>query len=203
MVKTDQELEVKFYLSQPDRLLEKIERLKGDLISPRVFELNLRFDLPTRELTKNFQVLRLRKDNASHLTYKGPAQDRVDVSARQEIEFEVSDFDSARAFLEALGYEAYISYEKYRATYSLDNVLIVIDEMPYGWFVEIEGPDAESIKSVAEKLQLKWETRITVSYMALFQKVKDNLKSEFSDLTFEKFDGVKVSAKDLDIIPAD
>jgi adenylate cyclase class 2 len=202
-VKTDQELEVKFYLSHPDRLLEKIEKLKGDLVSPRVFELNLRFDLPTRELTKNFRVLRLRKDNTSHLTYKGPAQDRVDVSARQEIEFEVSDFDSARAFFEALGYEAYIRYEKYRVTYSLDNVLVVIDEMPYGWFVEIEGPDAESIKLVTEKLQLKWETRITVSYMALFQQVRDNLKLEFSDLTFGNFNGVKVSAKDLNVIPAD
>ena len=77
----------------------------GDVqVQPRLFELNLRFDTPEGELSRGRKVLRLRQDTQALLTFKGPAQDRSDVAARQEIEFTVSDFLAARHFLEALGY---------------------------------------------------------------------------------------------------
>jgi len=40
---------------------------------------------------------------------------------------------------EALGYAVYMMYEKYRTTFRLDNLEVVLDELPYGNFVEIEG----------------------------------------------------------------
>jgi len=63
-------------------------------------------------------------------------------------------------------------YEKYRTSYKLDGVLVTLDEMPFGNFSELEGPDAESIRRVAEKLGVNWEARIADSYTALFAHLK-------------------------------
>ncbi len=89
-------------------------------------------------------MLRLRADQAAHLTFKGPGR-CAGRFGRQEIEFEVSDFGAARRLLEALGYRVYTSYEKYRETYRLGQVIIALDEMPFGTFAELEGPSAQEI----------------------------------------------------------
>ena len=103
-------------------------------------EINLRFDTPDGSLTRDRRVLRLRQDAGAVMTYKGPAQAWIEVSSRQEIEFQVSDFGAARRLLEALGYEVSVMYEKYRTTYTLDDLVIVLDEMPFGSFVGDRGP---------------------------------------------------------------
>jgi adenylate cyclase class 2 len=78
---------------------------------------------------------------------------------RRELEVTVDDFEAAR-LLEALGYKVMLMYEKYRADYRLDGVMITLDEMPYGNFTELEGLDAASIQAVAKETDLDWETRI-------------------------------------------
>ena len=50
-------------------------------------------------------------------------------------------------------------YEKYRTTYSLGDVLVTLDEMPYGHFSEIEGPNAARLQEIAESLWLDWSLR--------------------------------------------
>jgi adenylate cyclase class 2 len=78
----------------------------------------------------------------------------------------------------------------------------MLDEMPYGNFVEIEG-DAAPLRTTAEKLGLDWETSIPTSYSKLFEylRVKQNLS--FRDLTFENFRGLQVLPSDLGVRPAD
>ena len=121
-----QELEVKFYLDDLPSLEDRLKQLGARLVQKRVYESNLRFDTPDGDLTRSYQVLRLRQDTEARLTYKGPALNQGGVRARREIEFTVSDFKEARALLEALGYIISMIYEKYRATYELDGVLAVI-----------------------------------------------------------------------------
>jgi adenylate cyclase class 2 len=137
------------------------------------------------------------------MTYKGPSQPRQDVNIRQEIEFTVSDFTAARHLLEALGYQIAVTYEKYRTTFSLDEVEIVLDEMPFGNFMEIEGPDPTSIQDIAQKLGLNWEARCTESYMGLFRRVQDSRKLAFRDLTFLNFNQVKINPEELAVKAAD
>jgi adenylate cyclase class 2 len=146
MLKSDQELEVKFYLPDLPALRARLETAGAQLVQPRVHEINLRFDTPSGDLTRSYRVLRLRQDTEARLTYKGPGELVDGVRSRQELEFTVSDFGTARHFLEALGYEVSVMYEKYRATYTLRGVLVTLDEMPYGYFAEIEGPDGASIR---------------------------------------------------------
>jgi adenylate cyclase class 2 len=197
MSKSAQELEVKFYLSTLTGLENRLKALNAALVQPRVHEINLRFDTPDMQLTRSFRVLRLRRDNQSILTYKGPGQEIDGVRLRQELEFTVGDFEMAKAFFEALGYQVSVIYEKYRAVYDLGAVHITLDEMPYGSFAEIEGPDGKTIQETARLLELDWETRIIDSYLVLFDRVKTVLGLPFRDLTFENFQSITVPASAL------
>jgi adenylate cyclase class 2 len=169
----------------------------------RVFEVNLRFDTAAHELSSGHRVLRLRQDAGAHLTYKGPSQQRSGVTARQEIEFELDDFGAARRLLEALGYQVDVIYEKYRTTYDLEGVKITLDELPFGFFCEVEGPDPDSIQAASQKLGLNWDVRVMDSYLMLFAQLKDKKKWAFRDLTFTNFVGITVVPEDLELHAAD
>jgi adenylate cyclase class 2 len=198
-----QELEVKLYLSDLSAFQKRLEALGARLVQPRVHEFNLRFDTPSGDLARTSQVLRLRRDSACHITYKGPGTDLDGVRSRREIEFSVSDFDAARALLEALGYQVSVIYEKHRSTFLLDEVLVTLDQLPYGDFVEIEGPDAGNIRAASVKLGVNWEARIVESYIALFERLREVIKLPFRDLTFENFAGLGILPAKLGVRPGD
>jgi adenylate cyclase, class 2 len=199
----EQEIEVKFYLNNLAGLEQKLNVSGAKLDQARVFELNLRFDTQEGELNRAGKVLRLRQDVQTVLTFKGPGQINQDVNHRQEIEFNASDFNAARHFLEALGYTVAITYEKYRTTYTLGEAEVVLDEMPFGNFAEIEGPDPTLIREIAIQLGLDWDARCIDSYLGLFRRLQDARKLSFRDLTFFNFSGVKISAADLGLKAAD
>ena len=197
------ESEVKFLLNDLPGLARRLETLGARLASQEVHEINLKFDKPDRSLTRSFQVLRLRQDARVRLTYKAPGKIVEGVNARTEIEFEADDFEAAKAFLEALGFEISLVYEKYRTTYELDRVEIVLDRTPIGDFAELEGPDGETIAALAGKLGLDWSARTPASYTFLFDEVKRALGLAMRDLTFENFKGVAASPEALGVRPAD
>ena len=169
---SDVEIEVKFYVLSLREIENKIQELGGVLIQERCFESNLRFDTGDQRLRNLRHVLRLRKDKDNILTFKGAAEVGKPVSIRQEIEVLVDDFDKTRELLEGLGYEVVMEYEKYRTTYSLLETLVVLDELPYGEFIEIEGPDGKTIQKVARNLNLNWNARVMTSYTYLFEALK-------------------------------
>ncbi len=203
MSDSGQETEAKFYVQDLERIRKSLESLDAPLIQPRILEMNLRFDLPDAGLRAQGRVLRLRRDTKARLTYKGGNKNTRGVLSREEIEFIVEDFEKAKKFLEALGYQQIFYYEKYRTTYELDKTLIMLDELPYGTFVEIEGDAEETIRALSERLDLNWETTIERSYSALFEDVHKSLKLSFRDLSFENFAGIKVDATQLGVHVAD
>ncbi len=203
MNQSDQEIEVKFYLLRLAALEKRIQAAGGVLVQERVHEINLRFDLPDGSLSTDRRVLRLRQDVRAVLTYKGPSAAGQVVNVRQEIETDVSDFSAAQRILEALGYQVAVIYEKWRTTYQLENLEIVLDELPYGNFCEIEGPDAESIRSTAGLLKLDWSARITDSYLGMFWRLKANLGLAAENLDFSSFADLKIRPEDLDAAYAD
>jgi len=203
MANKGQETEAKFYVIRPDQITARLGELNARLVQPRVLETNLRFDLPDGSLTSTGRVLRLRHDTEARLTYKGAGQTKSGVLDRQEIEFIVEDDQKAHQFLEALGYRKSMYYEKYRATYALEEVLIMLDEMPYGSFLEIEGETVEQIQEIAARLHLNWSAAIPSSYTALFENLRLNMQLSFQDITFENFRDIRVRPVDLDVHPAD
>jgi adenylate cyclase class 2 len=191
------EIEAKFYLHHLADMRQRLLALGARLLASRLLEKNLRFDTTDRSLSRGGSVLRLRQDRTVHLTYKAPG---ASAEIRREIEFEVDDFEAARAFLEALGFARVFYYEKYREVFTLEPVRVMLDELPFGCFLEIEGDSISDIMQAAQRLALDWERRIPDSYPALFQRLRESLDLAFSDATFASFAGrPRIRATDLGV----
>ncbi|HEY9529653.1 MAG TPA: class IV adenylate cyclase, partial [Anaerolineales bacterium] len=139
MSTTGQETEAKFYVRNLSRVKSRLDELGARLVQQRILETNIRFDLPGAPMRAEGRVLRLRRDTGTKFTYKSASTNEQGVLSREEIEFGVDDYEKAKRFLEALGYQKLVYYEKYRTTYESNEALIMLDELPYGTFVEIEG----------------------------------------------------------------
>ncbi len=198
-----EEAEVKFYIKDLQSLEARLRSLGAQLTQPRTFEQNLRFDTPDKELAKGFKVLRLRRDLQARLTFKGPSEDVDGVRVRKEIEFVLADFQAAQQLLLELGYLVSMQYDKYRAVYDLLGVQISLDELPYGTFLEVEGPDPATIHTISTMLGLNWEARVPESYTVLFEQIQVRLQLNFNDLIFDNFANLDLKPSDLNVIPAD
>lgn len=193
-----EETEAKFYIAHLAALEAQLRSLGAHCLQERTYELNLRFDTPQGDLRRSGRVLRLRRDRQVLLTYKEGREVKEGIHRRTEIEFSVDDFEAARRFLEALGYQVQFIYEKYRTVYLLGGLHLMLDELPYGDFLEIEG-EAERIRPLAEKLGLDWEQAIPLSYHALFERLRQRLGLPFSDLLFEHFQSLTVTPEQLGV----
>jgi len=203
MPSNNQEIEVKFYITNLLRVQARLAELGAIVTQPRTHEINLRLDTLNYDLTNEKRVLRLRQDTQIRLTYKGPGALLDGTLQRQEIEVSVSDFSKTLALLEALGFQVALMYEKYRTALDLEGVEVSLDEMPFGSFVEIEGDDPEVIRLVTRQLQLNWEARVVNSYTGLFEELRSALGLTFRDISFTNFAGISVTPADLNVSPAD
>lgn len=185
------EQEVKIYMPDLESLRQKLNSIGASISAERVYERNVRYDDDNTRLTNSDMLLRLREDSRVRLTYKSPSVIERGISTRDEFEVEVSDFETMQRILDQLGYKPYMVYEKYRTTYQLNEVEIVLDELPYGNFIEIEGIPSE-IETALTLLDLASAERIIHSYARLFEFVKHHLELNFQDLTFENFEKVAV-----------
>lgn len=189
------ETEVKFYVPDLQEIAMRIKDAGGVLTSPRVLETNLRFDREDGSFEQNNIALRLRQDKRIRLTFKeGNRVAQSFGSTRFEAEVEVSNFDAMWVILEKLGFHVYWKYEKFRTTYQLHHTEIVLDELPFGNFVEVEGEDAK-IGEVIELLKLGSYQRYLISYSTLFSIAAERMGLTFKDLTFANFEGLTVPAE--------
>lgn len=193
--KTDNlEIEVKFHIAHVSEMHQRILDL-GAKALPKVFETNLRYENPQNNLKQTGRLLRLRKDKTSRLTFKSrPDHQDTECKVYHELEVEVSDFDTMAAILDALGYKKVQIYEKWRQTFSWRDVLLCLDTMPFGNFLEIEGP-RKSIKDVADQLGLPWGKRILDNYLAMFDVLRKGSGLPFKDLTFSNFEQYKADIR--------
>ncbi|MCZ2127239.1 MAG: class IV adenylate cyclase [Anaerolineales bacterium] len=198
------ETEVKFLVRDLGRIETRLQNWGARLIQARVRESNLRFDNEQGELRKESRVLRLRKDSESKLTFKG-ASERLEsgIITRQEIEFVVGDFDAAKNFLQALGFKPILFYEKFRATYQLREAQIMLDELPYGAFVEIESKSVAAIQETANLLRLNLDAAVKAGYSALFKRVAAKHNLDENLLSFQALAQITLSPEDLQIAYAD
>ncbi len=187
------ETEIKLYCPDLKTVGQKLDSARAERVKPRVFERNVRYENAAKTLKAQHIVVRLRQDDRVRLTYKGPGTVTNDIMERFEAEVEVSDFATMDLILNHLGYQPAMLYEKYRTTYAMNGAEIVLDEMPYGNFVEIEGAMA-TIEQLIARLDLAAAPRYGQSYAQLFDVVCANLKLDFTDLTFDNFAGIDVPA---------
>ncbi|MBV9241268.1 MAG: class IV adenylate cyclase [Acidobacteria bacterium] len=137
-----------------------IDKKKLIALAGRLIELGAKFTYETFEenylhrgglLDLRPAVLRLRKtEQRTTLTYKEKIGN--DSAFKQQIEFEtdVSDVEAMENIIDRLGYKLAVVYEKHRKSWHLGNVEVVLDELPFGYYMEIEGSKEDILKT--EKL---------------------------------------------------
>ena len=194
MTTSKQEIEVKLYTPNLKSIIAALEANGASLKSERVFERNVRYEDHEFSLTPQGIVVRLRQDVRTLLTFKGPGIVENGIISREEFEVEVDDYDMMDLILGRLGYYPFMAYEKYRTTYELDGAEIVLDELPYGNFTEIEG-DVATIEVMIQKLNLSDAERMPNSYAGLFDIVRQNMELTMAHLTFDAFEGINVPAE--------
>lgn len=116
-------------------------------------------------------VLRLRKTgDTTLLTYKEKVGNIDDFKHKIEFETIVSDVDAMESIIDKLGYKLSVVYEKHRKAWHLGNVEVVLDELPFGYYMEIEGSmeDILTVEKLVGADRLEPETRgyprLTVKY---------------------------------------
>lgn len=198
-----QEREIKYYIEDLETIAKRVRLSGGELTRPRTLEHNLRLDIGDHDLAREGRLLRIRKDDKVSVTYKADARVEGGVIARTEIEFKADNARLVQKLFEALGYRVVVTYQKYRSMYKLGDVVVVLDELPFGDFVEIEAPNNTLIEGVSMMLGLDFSKGMAINYLGLFEAFKSRMGFDFRDLTFENFKGLHVSAQDLGVQPAD
>lgn len=167
------EIEAKLKVDSHSRIVEKLTELGAEFLAEHL-QKDWHFDDADRTLAGTDRCLRVRRQLTGRqqrvfLTYKGPKQ-KNKFKRRKEIELEVKDGDSIEKLLSALGYEKTLSIEKKRRLWRLGDCEVALDQLPLlGSFVEIEGPDEQTIADVQKNLGLSDLPHIQKSYAALMR----------------------------------
>lgn len=180
-----QEVEIKFAMADPRRLVRQARAAGLQLRTRRTFESNTLYDLPGQPLRARGELLRLRQyGKLWTLTHKSKGT-AARHKRREELETAVTDGPAMDAVLRALGFAPSFRYEKYRTEFASADGKghVVIDETPIGNFGEIEGP-ARWIDRTAKQLAITPANYITDSYAGLFFAWKARTGSPALEMTF-------------------
>ncbi len=107
-------------------------------------------------------ALRLRRAGGrAVLTYKERDASASEIKRHREEETQVENAGALAAILAALGYRPALVYEKRREVWRVGAVEVVVDELPFGLYLEIEGEE-ETILEAERSLGLK-ETEVEMA----------------------------------------
>ncbi len=119
-------------------------------------------------------VLRLRRidrgiGEKTLLTYKERLPSQSGVKHQIEHETMVEDFEAALQIFESLGFTRSLIYEKKRRTWRFDDVEVVLDKLPFGFYMEIEGT-VEAIEKTEKLLGIENLEAVHETYPQLTAK---------------------------------
>ncbi len=142
------EIEKKYRLEpeQVGPLRRRLQEAGAEGDGPAEFEENVIYTGPGLDPAR--RVLRLRRKGARAIfTFKERDLSGSPIKRQREEETEVSDAGALASILEALGYRPALVYEKRRETWRVAGAEVVIDELPFGLFVEIEGEEERILEA--------------------------------------------------------
>jgi len=167
----NKEIELKLPLTNTQDIIDKLISLEAIFIS-EVTQHDYLYDSPFIDFKKKDEALRLRHEICEEnekvfLTYKGPATFSSEGhKIREEHEVEVSDFAKMQKILKGLRFENTAIVKKIRRTYRVNDIIIAVDSLPFGDFIELEG-DAKKSEIVRQKLGLGTVEPIKKGYIFL------------------------------------
>jgi adenylate cyclase class 2 len=169
MASSGVESEIKLRVADAAATRAELARLGAQPALARHFEDNLLFDDARHDLSGSDRMLRLRQrvPGGWRVTYKGPRSVNAGVRSRPEIEVDVDDGTALTAILAGLGLTPVFRYQKFRETWRLGGVEVMLDETPLGAFLELEGAP-EALPGVARALGYTQADFMTRSYVELY-----------------------------------
>lgn len=156
------EIEKKYRIEAGDResIVTSLNESNAEFVG-REFEENTIYS--NDHLRETGSIVRIRKtDRRSILTFKRRIDNEFDVKQQIEHETEIADAEAMTAIIAELGLKPVLVYEKFRDTWKFRSVEIVLDELPFGDYMEIEGSitaikEAEILLGI-EDLETEHET---------------------------------------------
>jgi adenylate cyclase, class 2 len=165
------EKEVKFKINNPDKIKKKFEELNAKCLGSD-FQRTIRFE-NNGKLKEQGLFLRVRSGFKNTITLKSKIPGASEhIYQREEIELEISDIEKMQEIIKKLGFNDEMIMEKYRTKYELNDCEIVVDKLPFGDYIEIEGEE-KKIFDLINKLNLDKNKLINKTYWDLFEDYKN------------------------------
>ena len=143
------------------------ERLRALGLSPRPIEFEENTLYHGGRIDFGGCALRLRRVNGrAILTLKQRLPGESPIKNQLENECEIGDPDRMDAILQALGFQPGLVYEKRRTRWQVGDAKVVVDELPFGLFMEIEA-DEKEINRVEELLRAQDLPAVAETYPRL------------------------------------
>ena len=163
------EIEKKYRLtSKTRRTIER--RMREMSLTPSKLELEENTIYRGGRLDFGGCALRLRRVNGrAYLTFKRRLPGKSPIKHQQEEEVTVGNADAMDAILQSLQFQPALVYEKRRTRWQVGKAKVVIDELPFGLFMEIEASVRE-IKRVEKMLQAEGLPAVMETYPSLTAK---------------------------------
>ena len=160
------EIEKKYRLTKQhaDALAARLHEI-GAEPSDSDFEVNTLYS--SQSLDLDGAILRLRRiGKRAILTFKKRFPSHSSIKRQLEEETSVEDGEAMERILDRLGFKPSLVYEKRRRTWKYHSTEIAIDELPFGWFMEIEGEESD-IVAVEHTIAVEGLTAEEATYPAL------------------------------------
>ncbi|MFH1508928.1 MAG: class IV adenylate cyclase [bacterium] len=186
-----EECEVKFLNVNIEELETKLKKLGAKKVGEFHYKRRV-YDYPDRRLDKKGAWIRLRTDDKkTTLCYK----ERIGIKSHDgktndktfhEVEFEVSDFEKAKEFMDNLGFKEKFYEENTRIRYMLNDIEFDIDTWPLlKPYLEIEAPTWDQVNEGIKLLELDPKDKKIFSTYQVYQ-LEGIDEFDFSVLTFAK-----------------
>jgi adenylate cyclase class 2 len=163
------EVEKKYRLTAAQRrsVIQRLSKM-GAKLKGTEFEENILYSGHGVEPGRS--VLRLRRiGKRAILTFKERLPGKSSVKQQREDETEVADAEALDTILQAIGFEPAVIYEKRRTTWHLKAAEVVLDELPFGQYMEIEASESK-IGEVEKELAVKGLKSENATYPSLTVK---------------------------------
>jgi adenylate cyclase class 2 len=178
------EVEIKFLVKDLHLLRRRLRECGFREVTPRTRELNTLYDTAAQSLRKRDELLRIRKyGDRWILTHKGKGTS-IRHKSRVETETEVADGEKLAGIVQALGFQPWFRYEKFRSEWTDGKGHVVLDETPIGNVSEIEGAP-RWIDATAKRLGVTRQQYVTLNYVQMFFDWKKQTGSKAEEMTFQ------------------
>jgi adenylate cyclase class 2 len=182
MVKNTVEKEIKIQISDISELITLLSSLGAEFIS-REFQRTFLLDTTDSKLKSQGMFLRVRSGVPNTVTLKKKIKQDINVRERIEYETDVKDVKTMLTIFESLGFTNKRIMEKYRVNFAFNNTVVSVDEMPFGFYAEIEGNESD-ISEVVKLLKIDPDKKILITYWDIWEDYKNKNNVSGEDIIF-------------------